>query len=63
MTIDYNEFADEKVIENRIKLCNNCNYLIHQEIDKKIELLCGLCGCLIMNKTKVKDSICPAGYW
>lgn len=62
MTMD-NTIAEKKVIENRIKLCIGCNYLIHQEIDKKIELLCGLCGCLIMNKTKVKDSICPAGYW
>ncbi len=44
----------------RLEICNNC--------DKKINIkfvgdVCDVCGCILDNKTRIKDEHCDLGKW
>lgn len=49
--------AEETVIQERINICNNCDYLFQPTRN------CKLCGCFIDLKTKLKSSSCPINKW
>lgn len=51
------EYATNDMVNNRIKLCNECEYL------KQTFRTCGQCGCLVDKKTKYAKSTCPIGKW
>ena len=52
-------FPSEKVEElakTRVKLCVECDKL-------KKNNTCGICGCFMLAKTKLKHMSCPKGFW
>lgn len=49
--------ADKDVVENRINLCINCEYFIHNQSR------CSKCGCFMTVKTRIQSSKCPVGKW
>lgn len=51
------EKSDKELIQNRIKLCEECDQF------KKTFRICGSCGCLIDVKCKYKSAQCPLGKW
>lgn len=52
-----NIFADEGTRSVRLNTCKECQYLI-QATNR-----CGVCGCFVIAKTKLKKSSCPKGKW
>lgn len=50
----------EDLSEKRLEICNNC--------DKKINIkyvgdICDICGCVLDNKTRIKDEHCDLCKW
>lgn len=41
--------------DNRLSLCNTCEF--------KKGSVCGICGCVLKAKTKVKQEYCPMNKW
>lgn len=50
--------TDQKEINRRLQICNNCQYLL-----KNTSMKCYLCKCPIGRKVKVNDEKCPIGRW
>lgn len=48
-------FADEKTVDSRKEICNNCE-------NNKLNI-CTLCGCFIPGKIRLTLSKCPANLW
>lgn len=49
-----------ELMNNRMKICNKCEYKIH--LTKHIEV-CSLCGCYLKAKTRIKDEYCLLKKW
>ena len=49
-------FADAELAEERVTICNSCEYLSGVRNCKK-------CGCFIDAKAKLKSAECPIGKW
>lgn len=51
---------NKKLSEERMEICNKCNE--KTRITKNI-YICGLCGCVLDSKTRVKDEKCELNKW
>lgn len=51
---------NNKLYEDRIAICNQCDS--RQKISKK-ESICKECGCVLSAKTRVKDEKCMLNKW
>lgn len=49
-------FADERVQEERLKLCQSCEFILPQS-------RCSKCGCYMKFKTTLAAMKCPVGKW
>lgn len=49
------KFASQETVQKRIDICNSC--------DKQTLGICTKCGCVILLKTKKKNSVCPINKW
>lgn len=47
--------ADERVYEERLALCKDCNYLN--------EGMCGACGCFVELRAVIAKNVCPYQKW
>lgn len=47
--------ADERVYEERLALCKDCNYLN--------EGMCGACGCFVELRAVIAKNVCPYQRW
>lgn len=50
-TLNPNDLVDEKVYENRIGYCKNCDFLISG--------MCRKCGCYVEVRARLKSQNCP----
>lgn len=48
--------SDEELSNNRIEVCNSCEFLL-------ITRNCSKCGCFVDAKTKLLRAGCPLGKW
>ena len=48
-------WADEKTVDTRREICNNCE---HYKLN-----VCMLCGCFLPGKIRLTPSRCPANKW
>lgn len=48
--------ADEKVQQERVSICNSCEFLA-------VTRTCKKCGCFVDAKTKLMNQKCPVGKW
>lgn len=51
------KISSAEVAEERMKLCRDC-----EQFQPTISR-CKLCGCMMVAKTKMMDSSCPADKW
>ena len=51
---------NKKLSGERMEICNKCNE--KTRITKNI-YICGLCGCVLDSKTRVKDEKCELNKW
>jgi|10_taG_2_1085330.scaffolds.fasta_scaffold36665_2 hypothetical protein len=49
--------VSEKVFEKRMLICNSCEFL------KRNNSSCGVCGCAIEYKGRMKTESCPKNKW
>lgn len=50
-TLDKSDLVSEKMYNQRISCCKNCNYLISG--------MCRKCGCYIEVRARLKEKNCP----
>ena len=43
----------------RLSICNQCNH----KLNIKFGDICDLCGCVLDNKTRIKDEHCELNKW
>jgi len=55
--------AEENLIENRRKICKTCRFKLSRKYLNRDVDTCGVCGCLIVAKTKLRNSKCPKRFW
>lgn len=57
--------TDPETVYSRLDLCRDCPYLkiSTNKITKKTIFKCGVCGCFLKAKTKIKTEKCPKGFW
>lgn len=48
------------ISKDRLKICKKCP---KREIIKYVGDICGECGCILDNKTRIKDEKCELGKW
>ena len=48
--------SDEKVLQERWDICNDCEFLTKR-------LICKKCGCFMRLKTRIGKMNCPIGKW
>lgn len=51
---------NENLYEKRLKICNTCNKKINI---KYVGDVCDICGCILDNKTRIKDEHCDLCKW
>lgn len=49
--------ATEDLYKQRLDICLSCDKLI------KLTKQCSMCGCFMVQKTKLAHASCPAGKW
>lgn len=62
----YDFIVPKEKLEARMKQCKGCPYhqpglfscLGFKHFDK-----CGMCGCFLKAKARLKDAACPVGVW
>lgn len=52
--------SNDRLSKDRLAICNRC--------DKKVSIkfvgdICDECGCILDNKTRIKDEYCDLGKW
>ena len=64
-TSDLTEFVKQgapivnpKEYEERLKICDDCEYKIDGKLPK-----CGKCGCYLSVKARMKTTECPINKW
>ncbi len=55
--------ADQKLIEERLDICRKCPNLKVSKVLNKEVFKCGLCGCPLRLRVKLKDKGCEGGFW
>jgi len=51
---------EQKLYDSRFKICSNCS---HRERISSIGEICGICGCPLESKLRVKDEKCDLNKW
>lgn len=62
----YEYIVPQEKLEERMKQCQGCpqhqpglfSFLGIQQFDQ-----CGVCGCFLKAKARLKESACPLGVW
>ena len=49
--------VEQKISKERLDICRSCQYLI------PITYTCKKCGCFMIVKSKLENSVCPIGRW
>lgn len=59
----FNVAEDEAI--KRLDICKDCPSLIvkRNRLTNSDTFKCGMCGCLLSAKTKLKSEKCPKGHW
>ena len=52
------KYASTPVINNRRKICNDCDMKIQADVER-----CSVCFCAIRKKTLYRSSECPLKKW
>ena len=55
--------SDKKLREERLDVCNECEYMNVDKYMIKDIGTCGKCSCVIKLKIAVKSEKCPIGKW
>lgn len=50
--------APVEVRQERLRICLSCEYYVEKRYKK-----CGVCGCYLIPKIKLKSESCPKGKW
>ena len=48
-------------IKNRLAICADCDHMRYAQIGGA--RLCGLCGCVLVLKARIKGTNCPDNKW
>lgn len=51
---------NEDIATKRINICNKCD---NKQNIKLVGDICGVCGCILDNKTRIKDEHCDLCKW
>lgn len=50
---------NEYLAIKRLLICNKCS----EKVDTRFGEVCGKCGCILKNKTRIKDAKCDLCKW
>ena len=56
ITMEELDFSSPLLIQQRLSICQSCEFIVNNES-------CSKCSCLLENRTKYAESICPEGKW
>lgn len=56
IVLEESDYASQQLIDQRLAICNSCEYLVNAES-------CSKCSCLVAHRTKYIDMFCPEGKW
>jgi len=51
-------FTTYETTKARLQVCDECEHAVKADVDK-----CGLCGCFLFLKVRVRRQTCPIGRW
>ena len=55
--------ATPEQYEERIKICEDCEYLRKVELLNRVGLICAACSCFLSAKARSKYARCPKDKW
>ena len=55
--------APDEIIQDRLKICRECEFSVGPRSYPERKVKCKKCGCLINHKVRLKNSFCPIGKW
>lgn len=55
--------AEKETIAQRREICRGCADAVPCPFSPNKKCLCGVCGCLLVAKTKLKKESCPKAKW
>jgi len=51
---------EQRLYDSRYRICSSCS---NREYISPIGEICGICGCPLQSKLRVKDEICNLNKW
>lgn len=55
--------SEEELSKERMKICNNCEYISTKHKTIRPDVHCTHCGCTLDAKTRCASCACPIGKW